>query len=112
MSNRDRSPGLCPASRALLLTRKSNLQFGWFFLSSPEFNLLGGREIVEPASAVGNGIYDASIQSEHFLLAFRNCGLWQNSSRFEAEANKPFAVRLVRNRDLPWLFVLAMTNPL
>ena len=107
----DRSPGLCPAFRALLLAGKPHLQFGSFLLASLEFNLLGGCEIVEPARAVRDGIYDSPVQPKHFLFPLRNYALGQHSSRFEAEANKPFPVRFLRNRDLPRLFVLAMTDP-
>jgi len=57
MGNGDRSPGLCPAFRALLLAGKSCLQFGSFLFASLEFNFLGGGEIVEPASAVRDRIY-------------------------------------------------------
>jgi hypothetical protein len=61
IGNRDRSLGLCPAFRAFLLTGKSNLQFRSLFFSSVEFNLLGASEVIKPARAVGDGIYDASI---------------------------------------------------
>ena len=69
MCNGDRFPGFCPAFRSLLLPGKPTLQSGSLFLSSLEFNFLDGRQIVEPASAVCDRIYDPSIHSKHFLLS-------------------------------------------
>jgi hypothetical protein len=108
----DRSPGLCSALGALLLSGEPRLQFASFFRASFQFNLLAESEIVKPAGVVADGVYDASIQSEHFLFAFRNYSLRQHSSRFETETHKPFSVRFLRNRDLPRFFVLTMRDPL
>jgi hypothetical protein len=76
----DRSPRLSSALGALSLTRQPNLQSDAFFLPLAEFKLLAESEIVKPAEVVGDGIYDAPIQSKHLFFAFGNYGLRQHSS--------------------------------